>query len=99
MTFRGLLPFFGALVGVAIMFVSFSSGISAALNGGGAGSAFWQVLFVVAGLGVLATIILSIVKIVRKRDVVIAVATLFVGVVPLVAVVVLGVLASQVATR
>ncbi len=43
--------------------------------------------------------VLSIVKIVKKRDVVISVATLFVGVLPLVAIIILVVGAAQVGAR
>ncbi len=99
MTFRALIPFFIALGAVALMFLSFVTGINAALDAGGSGSLFWQVVFVLSAVLLLATIVLSIVKIVKKRDVAISVATLFVGVAPLVVVVILAVTAAQVATR
>lgn len=99
MTFRALIPFFIALGAVALMFLSFVTGINAALDAGGSGSLFWQVVFILSAILLIATLVLSIVKIVKKRDVVISVATLFVGVLPLVVVIILVVSATQVATR
>jgi len=99
MTFRALIPFFIALGAVALMFLSFVTGINAALDAGGSGSLFWQVVFILSAVLLIATLVLSIVKIVKKRDVVISVATLFVGVLPLVVVIILVVSATQVASR
>jgi uncharacterized Tic20 family protein len=95
MTFRSLIPFFAAVLGVALLFWSFVAGISAALDGSGNGSLFWQVVFVLAAIAVLGTIVLSIINIVKKRAVVISVATLFVGVLPFIAIIILAVLALQ----
>lgn len=89
MTLRSLIPFFVALVGVALLFWSFASGIAAALDGSGSGSAGWQLVFVLALLAVIAAIVLSIVNLVKKRDAVVSVATLFVTAVPLVIVLIL----------
>lgn len=99
MTFRSLIPFIAALGGVALMFWSFAAGISAALDAGGTGSLFWQLMFILAAVLVLATIVVSIINLVRKRNVVISVATLFVAVIPFVVVIVLAVSAAQGSTR
>lgn len=99
MTFRALIPFLVALGAVALMFWSFVAGINAALDAGGTGSLFWQLVFIAAALAVVGSIVLSIINLVKKRAVIISVATLVVAVVPLIAVVVLVVNASQVGTR
>ena len=95
MTFRALIPFLAAVVGVGLMFWSFVAGISAALDGSGNGSLFWQVLFILAAIAVLGTAVISIINLVKKRAVVISVATLFVAVIPLVMIVILAVSAAQ----
>lgn len=99
MTLRALVPFFVALVGVALLFWSFVAGINAALNAGGSGSLFWQVVFVLAGLAVVGTIVISIINLVKKRAIVISVATLFVAIVPLVMIVILAVSAASAVSR
>ena len=83
MTLRGLIPLFVAVLGIVLLFWSFVSGISAALDGSGSGSLFWQVLFVLAALCVLGTVVLSIINIVKKRNVIASVGTLFVVFLPL----------------
>lgn len=95
MTLRSFVPFIVAVLGVALLFWSFLAGISAALDGSGSGSVLWQVLFVVAALAVLATIVVSIINLVKRRAVIISVATLFVAVIPLVMIVILAVAAAQ----
>jgi len=95
MTFRNLIPLFAALVGVGLMFWSFTAGISAALDAGGTGSLFWQLMFVLAGVLVLATIVISIVNLVRKRAIVISIVTLVVAIIPFVGVIMLAVGAAQ----
>lgn len=99
MTFRALVPFFVALVGVALLFWSFVAGINAALDAGGSGSLFWQVVFILALLAVVGSIVISIINLVKKRAIIISVATLFVSIVPVVMIVILAVSAAQVSSR
>ena len=91
---RSLIPFFVVLAGVALLFWSFVSGIADALSGNSSGNVIWQVIFVLAALIVVATMVLSVINIVKKRSIVIAVATLFVGAIPLVMILVLAVMAA-----
>jgi len=94
MTIRSLIPFFVAVAGVGLAFWVFATGISAALNGDGSGSLVWQVIFVLAVIAVIGTVVLSIIKLIRKQDIVIAVATLFVAVVPIVIVLIVVIAAA-----
>lgn len=99
MTLRSLIPLFVAVLGVALLFWSFASGISASLDGSGSGSLFWQVLFVLAALCVLGTVVVSIINLVKKRNVIASVGTLFVVFLPLAMVLMFVVLAATLVGR
>jgi hypothetical protein len=83
---RGVIAFIAVIVGVAVMYWSFSSGIVAALDGSGSGSAAWQVVFVVALLLVIASIVVAVTNLVRGRSRLLGVVTIVVGLIPIVVV-------------
>lgn len=84
---RGVIPLIAALVGVGLMSLSFLSGISAALEGNGSGAGLWQVLFVLAAVLVLASLVLAIINLVRKRSIVVSIITFVVALAPFVVVI------------
>lgn len=83
-----------AVVGTAAMAWSFPAGISAALDGSGGGATPYIVVFLIAGLLVLAALVIAIVCLVRGLARGIAGLALVVALVPIVAIVVLRIAAG-----
>lgn len=90
---RGVPALIGTIVGVAVMAWSFVTGIPAALDGGGSGATAYLVLFGAGAVLVLAGAVFAIVNLVRGRSRGIAVATLAVVLLVVVALIVLRVAA------
>ncbi|MCU1439659.1 MAG: hypothetical protein JWP85_656 [Rhodoglobus sp.] len=80
---RGLITLLAALVGVLVMFYAFTEGISAALDGSGSGSILWQVVFLLALIIVIASIVFAIVNFVRKRSRILSAITIVIGLIPI----------------
>jgi len=93
-TTRGVIPLIAAIVGVAAMSWAFVTGISAALSGGGSGALPYEIVFIVAALVVLAAIVLAIVNLVKGSSRALAVVTIIVALVPLVAVILIRIAAD-----
>ena len=72
-----------ALASVTLMFCAFLAGIVDILDAAPALIVFWQVVFAVAVIVALATIVISIVNLVKRQDGVLSVATLLVPVIPI----------------
>ncbi|MFM9876701.1 MAG: hypothetical protein ACKVOG_02465 [Rhodoglobus sp.] len=94
-TSRGVIPLVAAILGVIALAWAFVTGISAALSGGGNGALPYEIVFIVAGVVVLAALIMAIVNLARGRSRVLAVVTIIVALVPIIAVVLLRVGALQ----
>lgn len=93
MNARPAVPLVVAVLGVALMAWSFSTGIGAALNGGGSGALVYTIIFIAAGVAVLAALVLAVVMLVRTRARVLPILTILVALAPLVVVIVLAVTA------
>lgn len=93
-TTRGVIPLIAAIVGVAIMSWSFVTGISAALSGGGNGALGYTILFLVAAAVVLAALVLAIVNLVKGRSRALAIVTIVIAIIPIVAVIALRIAAD-----
>jgi hypothetical protein len=83
-----------AVVGAAAMAWSFPAGISAALDGSGGGATPYIVVFLVAGVFVLAALVIAIVCLVRGLARGIAGVALVVALVPVAAIIVIRIAAS-----
>lgn len=90
---RGIVPLLLVIVGTLAMVLSFPAGISAALDGSGAGALLYQVIFLVGMILVLASLIVAVVNLVRGNARVLAAITIAIAFVPLIAVVVVAVTA------
>lgn len=91
---RGVPALLGAIVGTGLMVWGFLAGIDSALNGSGSGAA--PVFFVLFGVGavlVLIALVMSIVRLVRGGNRVLAAITLVACLLPVIGVVVLRVAA------
>jgi uncharacterized Tic20 family protein len=93
-TSRGVIPLVTAIVGTALMAWSFFTGIDAALNGAGSGALPYEILLIVAGALVLASLGFAIVQLVRGQSRLLAIVTIVVGIIPIVLVVILAVRAN-----
>jgi hypothetical protein len=85
-----LVPLLGIVFGIAgtaVMWFSFSNGVSAALNGSGNGAGLFILFFFVGAALVLAAIVLGIAGLVRGGRRLLSVLALLVGLVPVVLVV------------
>lgn len=96
---RGVIPLIAALVGVGLMSLSFLFGISAALEGNGTGAGLWQVVFVIAAVLVLASLVLAIINLVRKRSIVVSVITAIVAIAPFIVVIAVWITAATQVAR
>ena len=88
-TSRGVIPLVAAILGVLALSWAFITGIGAALNGSGSGALPFEVVFILAGLVIVVALIMAIVNLVRGRFRVLAVITIVVALLPLVAIVLL----------
>ena len=86
---RGIAPLVLAVAGLVAMGVAFPLGIPAALNGGGAGSLVYQVLFLVGMIAVIASLVVAVVNLVRGHARVLSIVTIVLAFLPLAGVVVL----------
>ncbi|MDP3207533.1 MAG: hypothetical protein Q8M65_00145 [Rhodoglobus sp.] len=91
-TTRGVIPLVAALIGVAALGWSFVTGIAAALSGGGSGALPYEIIFIVALAVVLASAVLAIINLVKKRSMALGVLTLVVVAGPVIGVIVLTIL-------
>jgi hypothetical protein len=91
---RALITLLAVMVGVLVMFYSFTEGISAALDGSGSGSILWQVVFLVALIIVIASVVFAIVSLVRKRSRILSVITIVIGLIPIGVVIALAITAN-----
>lgn len=80
---RGIVPLVLAVLGLIVMAVTFPLGITAALDGGGAGSLVYQVLFLVGMIGVIASLIVAVVNLIRGHARVLSIVTLVIAFLPL----------------
>ena len=94
-TSRGVIPLVAVVLGVIAMAWAFVTGISAALSGGGSGALPYEIVFIVAAVVVFVALIMAIVNLARRRSRVLAVVTIIVALVPIIAVVLLRVTAVQ----
>lgn len=83
-----------AVVGAGVMAWSFVNGISAALDASGSGATLYIVVFLVAAVLVLAGLVISIVCLARGLARGIALLALLVSIAPIVAVIILRVVAT-----
>lgn len=83
-----------AVIGTAAMAWSFVNGVSAALDDSGSGAGAWVVVFLVAAVLVLAALVISIVCLARGLARGIAAIALLVSLTPIVAVIILRVVAT-----
>mgnify|MGYP000976315693 CR=1 FL=1 len=88
---RGLVTVLAVMVGVLVMFYSFTEGVSAALDGSGSGSVVWQVVFLLALLIVIASVVVAVVNFMRRRSRVLSAITIVIGLVPIGVVIALAV--------
>lgn len=95
MNARPALPLIVAVLGVALMAWSFSTGVGAALNGGGSGALVYTIIFIAALVAVLAAVVLAVITLARTSARVLPILTIVVALVPLVGVIVLAVNANS----
>ena len=86
---RGVSAQVAAILGVLVLSWAFVVGIGAALSGSGSGALPYELIFIVAGLVIVVAMVMAIVNLVRGRSRVLAVITIVVALLPLVAIVVL----------
>ena len=86
---RGVSALVAAILGVLVLSWAFVVGIGAALSGSGSGALPYELIFIVAGLVIVVAMVIAIVNLVRGRSRVLAVITIVVALLPLVAIVVL----------
>jgi len=80
---RGVPALIGAIASAIAVPVSFVFGIRAALDGGGSGSAAFQVIFILGLLLALAAIVVSVVHLVRGARRALPIVTILVALLPL----------------
>jgi hypothetical protein len=90
-TSRGVIPLVAAILGVVVLGWAFITGIGAALSDSGSGALPFEVIFIVAMLVILAALIIAIVNLVRGHTRVLAIITIVVALLPLIAIVMLRV--------
>ena len=86
---RGIVPVGLVVLGLIVMGVTFPLGISAALDGNGAGSLVYQVLFIAAMIVIVASLIVAVVNLARGRARVLSIVTIVLAFLPLAGVLVL----------
>lgn len=88
-TFWGVAPLVAAILGFVALFWAFITGIGAALDGSGSGALPFEVVFISAALVLVAAFIAAVINLVRGRFRVLAVITMVIAILPLLAVVTL----------
>jgi uncharacterized membrane-anchored protein len=86
---RGVPALIAAIVGTVLMVVGFLGGIDAALAGNSAGNTTYMVLFIVGAVLIVAALVMTLYRMIRSGSSVLAWATIVVGLLPMIAVVIL----------
>ena len=92
-TFWGVAPLVAAILGFVTLGWAFITGIGAALDGSGSGALPFEVIFILAALVLVAAFVTAIVNLVRSRFRVLAVITIVITMLPIVALILLRVAA------
>jgi len=92
-TFWGVAPLVAAILGFVTLGWAFITGIGAALDGSGSGALPFEVIFILAALVLVAAFVTAIVNLVRGRFRVLAVITIVITMLPIVALILLRVAA------
>ena len=92
-TFWGVAPLVAAILGFVTLGWAFITGIGAALDGSGSGALPFEVVFIIAALVLVAAFVTAIVNLVRGRFRVLAVITIVITMLPIVALILLRVAA------
>ena len=92
-TFWGVAPLVAALLGFLALSWAFITGIGAALDGSGSGALPFEVIFIIAALVLVAAFVTAIVNLVTARFRVLAVITIVITMLPIIALVLLRVAA------
>lgn len=79
---RGVIPLIVAIVGVALVPVSFVLGLDAAFSGNGTGASIFTVLFFTGLAMALVALVVAIVLLVRGAGKVLPIATIIVALLP-----------------
>jgi len=88
-TFWGVAPLAAAILGFVALSWAFIIGIGAALEGRGSGALPFEVIFILAALVLVAAFVMAIVNLVRGRFRVLAVITIVITMLPIVALILL----------
>lgn len=81
-TKRGVIPLLVALAADVALWVSFTNGISAALDGSGSGAGIWPIVFLVALAFLLVAGAIAITRLFRRESVVVNTITTVLFAVP-----------------
>ena len=92
-TFWGVAPLVAAILGFVTLSWAFITGIGAALDGSGSGALPFEVVFIIAALVLVAAFVTAIVNLVRGRFRVLAVITIVITMLPIIALILLRVAA------
>lgn len=92
-TFWGVAPLVAALLGFLALSWAFIIGIGAALDGSGSGPFPYEIVFIIAALVLVAAFVTAIVNLVTARFRVLAVITIVITMLPIIALVLLRVAA------
>lgn len=92
---RGIVPLVAVIVGIGLMVWSFLNGIAAALDGSGNGSLAYQVVFIAAAVLVLIALVIAVINLVRGNSRVLAIVTIIVAFLPIIAVIILAITANM----
>ena len=92
-TFWGVAPPVAALLGFLALSWAFIIGIGAALDGSGSGAFPYEIVFIIAALVLVVAFTVAIVNLVRGRFRVLAVITIVITMLPIIALVLLRVAA------
>lgn len=79
---RGVIPLLIAIVADIVLWVSFTNGISAALDGSGSGAGAWPIVFLVALAFLLAAGAMAITRLIRRESMVVNVITTLLFAIP-----------------
>lgn len=82
-TSRGVIALVAAIVGASLMSWSFVTGIDAALSGAGSGALLYEIVFIVAGVLVVAALVFAIVQLVKRQGVLLPILTIVAALIPL----------------
>ena len=86
---RGVPALLAVIVGTALMIVGFLGGIDAALNGNSTGNNAYIVVFLVGAVLIVAALVMTLYRMIRGGSTVLAWATIVIGLLPMIAVVIL----------